>query len=67
MDTLRNPDKTLFDEETGYFIAAKKVNDKHLIVAFQLSGDVVRVISTFLTSKLDMIDRRIKSKRWKLI
>ncbi len=67
LDTLRNPDKTLFDEETGYFIAAKKVNDKLLIVAFQLSGDVVRVISTFLTSKLDMIDRRIKSKRWKLI
>ena len=65
MDALRNPDKTLFDEETEYFMAAKKVNDKLLIVAFQLTGDVVEL--SILTSKLDMIDRRIKSKRWKLI
>jgi len=32
--TLRNPDKILFDEETGNFIAVKKLNDKILIVAY---------------------------------
>ncbi len=36
LNTLRNPDNILFDEETGYFIAVKKINNKLLIVAFLL-------------------------------
>lgn len=67
LDTLRNPDNTLFDEETGYFISVKKIDSKLLVVAFQLTNDVVRVISTFLTSKLNIVDKRIMSRRWKLI
>ena len=29
--TLRNPDKILFDEEIGNFIAVRKLNDKILL------------------------------------
>ena len=67
LNTLRNPDNTLFDEETGYFIAVKKINNKLLIVAFLLIDEIIRVISAFLTSKFNIAERRIRSGRWKLI
>ena len=51
--TLKNPDKLLFDEDTGNFIAVKKVNGKVLDVAYVIIRNVARVVSTFLTSKLD--------------
>lgn len=67
LNTLKNPDNTLFDEETGYFIAVKKIDDSLLVVAFLLIDDVVRVISAFLTSKLNIVEKRVRSGRWKLI
>jgi len=65
--TLKNPDKILFDEETGNFIAIKKIDNKILIVAYTMIGKIVRVVSAFLTSKTDIVDRRVRRGRWRLI
>ena len=67
LNTLRNPDNILFDENTGYFIAVKKINDRLLIIAFLLVDETIRVISAFSTSKLNIVERRIKIGRWKPI
>ena len=65
--TLRNPDKVLFDEETGNFIAVRKINDKILIVAYTTVKGIAKIVSAFQTSKLDIVDRRIKKGRWREI
>ena len=65
--TLRNPDKVLFDEETGNFIAVRKINDKILIVAYTTAKGIAKIVSAFQTSKLDIVDKRIKKGRWREI
>lgn len=65
--TLRNPDKILFDEETGNFIAVKKLNDKILIVAYTTVKGIAKIVSAFQTSKLNIIGKRIKKGRWRQI
>lgn len=49
-NTIENPDRVLFDKESGYFIAVKKIDNKLLIAAYLLFEDRVRVITAFLTS-----------------
>jgi len=59
-DTIRNPERVLFDKESGYFIAVKKVNDKFLIVAYLLLEESrIRVITAFLTSDPNIVERRV--------
>ncbi|WP_456328593.1 DUF2283 domain-containing protein [Archaeoglobus sp.] len=65
ISALKNPDKVLFDEDTGKFIVVKKINDKILVVAYMIAGNVVRVVSAFITSKLDIVDKRIRKGRWR--
>jgi len=67
ISALKNPDKILFDEDTGNFIAVKKINDKILVVVYFIVGNVVRVVSAFITSKLDIVDKRIKKGRWRIV
>lgn len=65
VNTLKNPDRVLFDEETGNFIAVKRIDDKLSIVAYVLTEDAVRIVSAFVTSKLDLAEKRIKNGRWR--
>jgi len=62
--TLKNPDEILFDKETGYFIAVRKIDNKLCIAAYVLTGDVSKVVSAFLTSKLNIVENRIRKGRW---
>ena len=65
--TLKNPDKVLFDEETGNFIAVRKTNDKILVVIYTTVKGMAKIVSAFQTSKLDIVDKRIKKGRWREI
>ena len=65
--TLKNPDKVLFDEETGNFIAVRKTNDKILVVIYTTVKGMAKIISALQTSKLDIVDKRIKKGRWREI
>jgi hypothetical protein len=38
-----------------------------LIVAYTMIGKIVRVVLAFLTSKTDIVDRRVRRGRWRLI
>ena len=52
VETLKNPDEILLDTETGYFIAVKHVG------AYMLVEDSLKVVSAFLTSKLNIVKNR---------
>lgn len=67
ISALKNPDKILFNGDTGNFIAVKKINDKMLVVVYMIVGNIVRVVSAFITSKLDIVDKRIRKGRWRII
>lgn len=65
--TLKNPDKVLFDEETGNFIAVRKINDKILVVAYTIAEGAAKVVSAFLSSKIDIDEKRVRNGRWREI
>jgi len=52
-------------KETGHFIAVRKVDDRLSVVAYLLLGDTVRVVSAFLTSKLNIVEKRVSKGRWR--
>ncbi len=53
----------LFDADKGNLVAVKKVGDMYLIVIYAPSKPV-RVISIIQTSKLNIVENRIKRGRW---
>jgi len=59
-----DPDRVLFDRESGYFIAVKKVNNMLLIIAYLLFEERVKIITAFLTSDPNIVERRVASGRW---
>ncbi len=63
IETVKNPDEVLFDADKGNLVAVKKVGDMHLIVIYAPSKPV-RVISIIQTSKLNIVENRIKRGRW---
>ena len=58
VETLKSPDEILLDNETGYFIAVKHVRSKISIVAYMPFGDSLKVVSAFLTSKLNIVKKQ---------
>ncbi len=63
IETVKNPDEVLFDADKGNLVAVKKVGDMYLIVIYAPSKPV-RVISIIQTSKLNIVENRIKRGRW---
>ncbi|WP_456469230.1 DUF4258 domain-containing protein [Archaeoglobus sp.] len=62
IETVKNSDEVLFDADKGNLVAVKKVGDMHLIVIYAPSKPV-RVISIIQTSKLNIVENRIKRGR----
>ncbi len=62
-DTLENPDELLYDTKTGNFIAIKEQENRYLIVVY-VPLDVYRIVSVVITTKLNIIENRIRKGRW---
>jgi len=63
-DAVKNPDSVLYDRKSGYFIAVKKVEERLLIVAYLMHEDHAKIITAFMTSDFNIVEKRIKRGRW---
>jgi len=63
-DAVKNPDSVLYDRRSGYFIAAKKIEERLLIVAYLMYEDRAKIITAFMTSDFSIVEKRIKRGRW---
>ncbi|WP_290595851.1 MULTISPECIES: DUF4258 domain-containing protein [unclassified Archaeoglobus] len=63
INAVKDPDDVLFDADKGNLVAVKKVGDVHLIVVYAPSRPL-RIISVIQTSKLNIVENRIRKGRW---
>lgn len=63
IDVITNPDDVLFDTIKGNLVAIRKVNDYYLIVIYTPTKPI-RVVSALVTSKLNIVENRVKRGRW---
>lgn len=65
LEAILRPSRTYYDLSTGATIAFKKLNGKHLLVAYSIADKEIKIVTTFITSTaLEVIDRKLKSKTW---
>ncbi|MBC7112459.1 MAG: DUF4258 domain-containing protein [Candidatus Methanomethyliales bacterium] len=63
LEAILQPSQTYYDLSTGATIAFKKLNGKHLLVAYSREDKEIRIVTTFITSNAEeIIDRKPKSK-----
>ncbi|WP_456478585.1 DUF4258 domain-containing protein [Geoglobus ahangari] len=62
-DALENPDELLYDTKTGNFIAVKEQESRYLIIVY-VPMEVYRIVSVVVTTKLNIIENRIRKGRW---
>lgn len=60
---LKNPDEVLLDTATGYFVAVSRKEDRYLVVVYTPTT-VKRIVSVIVTSKFNIVENRIRRKRW---
>ena len=63
IDVITNPDEVLFDTVKGNLVAIRKVNDYYLIVIYTPTKPI-RVVSVLVTSKLNIVENRVRRGRW---
>ncbi len=63
IETITNPDEILFDSERGNLVAVKGFGDTYLIVIFSPTKPL-KIISIIQTSKLNIVENRVKKGRW---
>ena len=60
-DVITNPDEVLFDTVKGNLVAIRKINDYFVIYT---PTKPIRVVSALVTSKLNIVENRVKRGRW---
>ncbi len=63
IEAVTNPDEVLFDSERGNLVAVKRFKRMYLIVVFSPTKPL-KIISIIQTSKLNIVENRIKRGRW---
>jgi len=63
IDVITNPDEVLFDTIKGNLVAIRKINDYYLIVIYTPTKPI-RVVSALVTSKLNIVENRVRKGRW---
>jgi len=65
LEAILQPSQTYYDLSTGTTIVFKKLNEKHLLVAYFKEDKEIKIVTTFITSNAqEIIDRKLKSKTW---
>jgi hypothetical protein len=65
LETISQPFQTYYDLSTGTSIVFKKLNKKHLLVAYSKEDSEIKIVTTFITSDAqEIISRKLKSKIW---
>lgn len=64
-EAISKPSQTYYDLSTGTTIVFKKLNKKHLLVAYSKEDGEIKIVTTFITSDAqEMIRRKLESKTW---
>lgn len=65
LQAVMEPSFSFYDLSSAAYVAFKKLDGKHLLVAYTSEGDDIRVITTFITSSAqEIIDNKLKSNVW---
>ncbi len=54
---IKDPEETLLDKATGYFIAIRRKEDRYLVIAYTPTT-VRRIVSVIVTSKFNIDSRK---------
>jgi hypothetical protein len=64
-DAISEPSQTYYDISTGTTIMFKKLNKKHLLVAYSKENGEIKIVTTFITlNAQDIINRKLESGTW---
>ena len=64
LEAISQPSQTYYDLSTGATIVFKKLNKKHLLVAYSKEDSEIKVVTTFITSDAQEIIGRKLGKTW---
>jgi len=62
IEAVKNPEDVLLDTSTGYLIVPRKKEDRYLLVVYAPKA-VKRVVTVIVTSKFNIVEKRIRSGR----
>jgi len=64
-EAILRPSQTYYDLSTGTTIVFKKLNRKHLLVAYSREDKEIKIVTTFITSNAqEIIGRKLESRTW---
>jgi len=64
-EAISQPSQTYYDLSTGTTIVFKKLNKKHLLVAYSKENSEIKIVTTFITSNAqEIISRKVEGKTW---
>jgi len=65
LEAISQPSQTCYDLSTGTTIAFKKLNEKHLLVAYSKENNEIKIVTTFITSNAkEIVSRKLESRTW---
>ncbi|MEM3458931.1 MAG: DUF4258 domain-containing protein [Candidatus Bathyarchaeia archaeon] len=64
LEAISQPSQTYYDLSIGTTIVFKKLNKKHLLVAYSKEDSEIKVVTTFITSDAQRIIGRKLGKTW---
>jgi len=65
LEAILQPSQTYYDLSTGTTIIFKKLNRKHLLVAYSREDKEIKIVTTFITSNAqEIIGRKLESRTW---
>ncbi|MGB9854142.1 MAG: DUF4258 domain-containing protein [Candidatus Bathyarchaeales archaeon] len=65
LEAISRPSQTYYDLSTGTTIVFKKLNKKHLLVAYSKEDSEIKIVTTFITSDAqEIISRKLEGKTW---
>jgi hypothetical protein len=65
LEAILQPSQTYYDLSTGTTIVFKKLNGKHLLVAYFRENKEIKIVTMFITSNAqEIIGRKLESRTW---
>ncbi len=61
---ITSPDHLYLDILTGRIVAVKRIAENRYLITVYESNDEITIVTLFPTSKINKIEKRIKSGRW---
>jgi hypothetical protein len=63
LEAILRPSQTYYDLSTGTTIVFKKLDKKHLLVAYSKEEREIKIVTTFITSNAqEIISRKLESR-----